>query len=91
MPMEADFSAQQALIAELTQRKQELQYELSSYENTQTVDRTRVGFMLVHCRLQIWLLVHCRLAALRACFFIFLFTSTTVIDSGSINIILFPD
>jgi hypothetical protein len=33
---ETNFSAQQATIAELTQRKQELLYELTSYQNTKS-------------------------------------------------------
>jgi hypothetical protein len=45
--LDTDFSAQQAAIADLTQRKQELLYELTSYQNTRSSQvqvraRTRV-------------------------------------------------
>lgn len=35
-PAEADFSHQQSIIADLTQRKQELMYELTSYQNSKS-------------------------------------------------------
>lgn len=47
MPAEMDFSAQQAAIAELTQRKQELMYELTSYQNTRSSSTQVRGRWLV--------------------------------------------
>ena len=39
----ADFTSQQQIIAELTQRKQELMFELTSYQNSKNLDVAQVG------------------------------------------------
>lgn len=45
----ADYSEQQAVIAELAQRKQELMYELASYANMRNAaDRGQVGHIDAH-------------------------------------------
>jgi len=43
IPVEVDYLAQQQAIAELTQKKQELMYELTSYLNTKNADKVQAA------------------------------------------------